>query len=221
MQTFEAKDGWPALRIQWADRLPEAVLLALDKAIAFATRCHGSQTRPAGEPYLEHLLEATRVLVEAIEVTDADILQAAVLHDVVEDTACTLDQVREAFGDRVATLVDWVTKPARREGQNREEARADYLKRLRSSPDDAILVKLADRLSNVQRLDTHPRPDKRRAYYDETVRCILPLAERHPWFFDWYSSWRIEFRQLGHPGSEPQTSSSETRNPGRLPRPLK
>jgi guanosine-3',5'-bis(diphosphate) 3'-pyrophosphohydrolase len=203
MRTFEARDGWPALRTRWADSLPEAVLVALDKAIAFAGRCHGSQTRPAGEPYLEHLLEAASVLVEAIEVTDADILQAAVLHDVAEDTSCTLDQVREVFGDRVATLVDWVTKPARSEGHSREEARAGYLERLRGAPDDAILVKLADRLSNVQRLDTHPRPDRRRAYYDETVRYILPLAEHHPWFRDWYSSWRTEFRQFGahHPGA--------------------
>lgn len=196
MRTFEAKGGWGALRAQWADRLPESVLVALDEATVFAVRCHGDQRRPAGEPYLEHLLEATRVLVEAIGVTDAELLQAAVLHDVAEDTACTLDQVREVFGDRVATLVDWVTKPARPQGRSREQARADYLERLRSAPDDAIWVKLADRLSNVQRLDTHPRPEKRRSYYDETVRYILPLAERHPWFSDWYGSWRAEFAQL-------------------------
>jgi guanosine-3',5'-bis(diphosphate) 3'-pyrophosphohydrolase len=196
MQTFEAKDGWPALRAQWADRLPEADLAALDETVAFATRWHGDQVRPAGEPYLEHLLEATRVLVEAIGVTDVDVLQAAVLHDVVEDTACTLDEVRERFGDRVATLVDWVTKQPRREGQSREEARAAYLDRLRGAPDDAILVKLADRLSNVQRLDTHPRPEKARSYYDETVRLILPFAERNVWFRDWYGTWRTEFEWL-------------------------
>jgi (p)ppGpp synthase/HD superfamily hydrolase len=157
MRTFAAKDGWPAVRAAWADRLPEADLAALDAAVAFALRWHGGQTRPAGEPYVEHLLEATRVLVEAIGVTDVDVLIAAVLHDVVEDTACTLDEVRHSFGDRVAMLVDWVTKPPRHEGQSREEARAAYLERLREAPDDAILVKLADRLSNVQRLDTHPR----------------------------------------------------------------
>jgi (p)ppGpp synthase/HD superfamily hydrolase len=171
-------------------------LAALDEAVAFAARWHGDQTRPAGEPYLEHLLEATRVLVEGVGVTDVDVLRAAVLHDVVEDTARTLDEVREHFGDRVATLVDWVTKPPRPEGWSREEARAAYLDRLRSAPDDAILVKLADRLSNVQRLDTHPRPEKRRAYYDETVHFILPFAERHPWFHAWYDTWRTEFRQL-------------------------
>lgn len=196
MQTFEAQDGWPILRAQWADLLSEEVLVALDETVAFATRWHGDQIRPAGEPYIEHLLEATRVLVEAVGVTDIDVLRAAVLHDVVEDTPCTLDEVRERFGDRVATLVDWVTKPPRGEGQSREDARAAYLDRLRSAPDDAILVKLADRLSNVQRLDTHPRPEKSRSYYDETVRLMLPLAERDPWFRDWYGAWRTEFQWL-------------------------
>lgn len=197
MRTFAAKEGWPALRARWADRLPEPDLAALDEATAFATRWHGGQTRPAGEPYVEHLLEAMCVLVEAVGVTDVDVLRAAVLHDVVEDTACPLGEIRERFGDRVATLVDWVTKPPRPEGWSREEARAAYLDRLRGAPDDAVLVKLADRLSNVQRLDTHPRPEKRRAYYDETVHSILPLAERHPWFHDWYAAWRTEFSRLG------------------------
>lgn len=197
MLTFSAKQGWPALRATWADRLPEAALVALDDAVAFAERWHGGQTRPAGEPYVEHLLEGVCVLVEAVGITDLDVLRAAVLHDVVEDTDCTLDEVRDRFGGRVATLVDWVTKPPRRAGESREEARAAYLERLRAAPDDAILVKLADRLSNVQRLDTHPRPEKARDYYDETVRYLLPLADRDPWFRDWYRGWRAGFAALG------------------------
>lgn len=196
MLTFEAKDGWPGLRTRWASRLPESDLAALDEAVAFAGHWHGGQTRPAGEPYLEHLLEATRVLVEAVGVTDVDVLRAAVLHDVVEDTACTPAEVRKRFGDDVAVLVDWVTKPPRREDQSRQQARAAYLERLPTAPPAAILVKLADRLSNVQRLDTHPRPEKAGAYYDETVRLILPLAEPHPWFHDWYGTWRAEFSRL-------------------------
>ncbi|WP_034263328.1 HD domain-containing protein [Actinospica robiniae] len=200
MQTFAVKDGWPAARRRWTDRLPADVLTALDEAVEFALLQHGDQKRPAGEPYLEHLLEATSVLVDAVGVTDADILRAAVLHDVVEDTDCTLDQVRERFGDRVATLVDWVTKPPRDEGVSREQARAAYLERLRGAPDEAILVKLADRLSNAQRLDTHPRREKAGAYYDETVRSVLPLAEPHPWFRDWFAAWRIAFAGLGATG---------------------
>lgn len=196
MQSFAVKDGWPALRGRWT-ALPAEVLAELDEAVEFAVLRHGDQKRPAGEPYLEHLLEATSVLVEAIGVTDADILRAAVLHDVVEDTDCTLDEVRERFGDRVATLVDWVTKPPRDEDVTRELARAVYLERLRDAPDAAILVKLADRLSNVQRLDTHPRREKAAAYYDETVRSVLPLAERDAWFRDWFDAWRVAFAGLG------------------------
>lgn len=197
MRTFAVKDGWPALRGRWTGRLPEQALSALDEAVDFARLRHGDQRRPAGEPYLEHLLEAASVLVEAIGVTDPDVLRAAVLHDVVEDTDCTLDEVRQRFGDRVATLVDWVTKPPRDEGLTRGQARAAYLERLSGAAEAAILVKLADRLSNVQRLDTHPRREKAAAYYDETVRSVLPLAERDPWFRTWFGAWRVEFAGLG------------------------
>lgn len=172
LQIFEARESWPA---------------ELDEAVEFATRWHGDQLRPAGEPYVEHLLEALAVLMDGVGVTDVDVLRAAILHDVVEDTDCTLEEVRAAFGARTATLVDWVTK---------DSDRAAYLERLRSAPADALLVKLADRLSNVQRLDTHPRPAKQRTYYAETVRSIVPLAEAHPWFREWYATWQTTFARL-------------------------
>jgi guanosine-3',5'-bis(diphosphate) 3'-pyrophosphohydrolase len=194
-QVFEATAGWPAVRERLARRVAEQDLRSLDEAVDFAVRWHGDQTRPAGEPYVEHLLEAVSVLVE-VGTTDVDILRAAVLHDVVEDTDCSLADVRERFGVRVADLVDWVTKPAPAEGQTREEVRAAYLTRLRGAPDDALLVKLADRLSNVQRLDTHPRPEKHRSYYQETVRWIVPLAQSHPWFRQWYADWQDAFGHL-------------------------
>ncbi len=200
---FEAAAGWSSVRERLAGRVAEQDLASLDEAVAFAVRWHGSQTRPAGEPYVEHLLEAVCVLVQAVGTTDVDVLRAAVLHDVVEDTECSLAAVRERFGDRAAELVDWVTKPAPDEGQTREQARASYLTRLRSAPDDALLVKLADRLSNVQRLDTHPRPEKRRSYYQETVRSIVPLAQSHPWFRQWYEAWRDEFAYLAKEPSAP------------------
>jgi (p)ppGpp synthase/HD superfamily hydrolase len=120
-------------------------------------------------------------------VTSLPVLTAAVLHDVVEDTECSLDTVRSEFGAEVASLVDGVTKG---------DDRAAYLERLRSAPTSALLVKLADRASNVQRLDTHPRPEKRRSYYAETVRSIVPLASVHPWFEEWYAQWQREFAHL-------------------------
>ena len=172
LRTFSAADDWPA---------------GLDDAIAFATHRHADQRRPAGEPYVEHLKEATAFLAYGAGVTEPALLRAAVLHDVVEDTDCTLAEIRAAFGDEVATLVDWVTKG---------DDRAAYLERLRSAPVDALLVKLADRASNVQRLDTHPRPEKQRTYYAETVRTIVPLSAAHPWFADWYATWQREFAHL-------------------------
>jgi hypothetical protein len=117
-------------------------------------------------------------------------------HDVAEDTPCTAAEVRERFGDRTADLVGWVTIPPRREDETKAEVRAVYLDHLRGAPHDALTVKFADRVSNVQRLDTHRRHEKARSYYRETVTRILPLAQHHPWFPDWFEAWRSEFRWL-------------------------
>lgn len=205
MQVFEAADGWPSVRARLAVHLGAGDLVSLDDAVAFAVRWHGEQRRPAGEPYVEHQLEVVCVLVEAVGKTDVDVLRAGVLHDVVEDTECSLEEVRERFGGRVADLVDWVTKPAPSEGQTREESREAYLARLHDAPEDALLVKLADRLSNVQRLDTHPRLEKRRSYYQETVRSIVPLAQSHPWFRQWYAAWQDAFGYLAAGSLDPRS----------------
>ncbi|MER7275076.1 HD domain-containing protein [Dactylosporangium sp. NPDC000244] len=186
-RTFDGSVGWPVLRTRFADRLPPPTLATLDAAVAFAVERHGDQRRPAGEPYVEHLLEALEVLVEAVGERDPDTLCAAVLHDVVEDTPTTLDEVRERFGPRVAELVGWVTKQGDREA---------YLAALRDAPDAALAVKLADRVSNVQRLRTHPRPAKRASYYRETVATIVPLAAGRPWFEAWYRDWQAEHADL-------------------------
>jgi (p)ppGpp synthase/HD superfamily hydrolase len=180
--------GWTVLRARFADRLGPDTLAALDEAIAFAVQRHGDQRRPAGEPYAEHLLEALEVLVDAVGERDPDTLRAAVLHDVVEDTPTTLDEVRERFGARVAELVGWVTKTGDRDA---------YLARLRDAPEAALAVKLADRLSNVQRLRTHPRPAKRASYYRETVATIVPLSVGRGWFEAWYAEWQTAHADLG------------------------
>ena len=89
-------------------------------------------------------------------VIDPDILCAAVLHDVVEDTQCTIVGVRAAFGDRVADMVAWVTKPDATDEADKKALKEAYLASLADAPDDAILVKLADRASNVQTLRDLP-----------------------------------------------------------------
>jgi guanosine-3',5'-bis(diphosphate) 3'-pyrophosphohydrolase len=204
--------------------VPAEDLAVLREAHAFAISCHGDQLRPTGDPYERHLLEAVEVLAEGAGILERDLLAAALLHDVVEDTACTLGQVRHRFGPRVAELVDWVTKtdpppagvggsgglkpsppedrgsgglkPSPPEDRDREAARLAYLRRLAAAPREAVLVKLADRLSNVQRLDRHPRPERRRSYYRETVEWILPLAAGVPFFDEQYTRWASRYAEL-------------------------
>jgi len=174
--------------------LPAATCDAVAQAAEFAIRYHGDQRRPTGAPYVEHLLEALEVLVRGAGVTDPDVLRAAVLHDVVEDTACTADDVRREFGDRVADMVGWVTIPESGDG-DRKAVKEAYLRGLRDAPDDAILVKLADRASNVQTLRNLAVP-KQREYYAQTVTYIMPLAASRDWFATWYANWQAEYRDL-------------------------
>ena len=176
--------------------LPAATCDQVAQAVTFALRFHGDQKRPTGAPYLEHLLEAVEVLVRGAGVTDPHVLCAAVLHDVVEDTPCTVADVRDAFGGRVAEMVAWVTKPEPEHGMDKKAAKEAYLKRLAHAPDDAILVKLADRASNVQTLRNLPLP-KQREYYAQTRTYIMPLAaSRGGWWAVWYASWEEAHRDL-------------------------
>ena len=195
MELFTNWHTWQRAEPELRGLLPVPAADAVARAVEFAVRYHGDQTRPTGAPYAEHLLEALEVLVRGAGVTDPEILQAAVLHDVVEDTPCTVDDVRRAFGDRVAELVGWVTKPESGEGADRKAVKEAYLSRLQDAPDDAVLVKLADRVSNVQTLRNLRLP-KQRQYYAETVRYIIPLAAQRQWWAQWYASWQQAHRDL-------------------------
>jgi (p)ppGpp synthase/HD superfamily hydrolase len=136
LQRFDASVGWSALRDRFRACLSETTLTELDVAVEFAVEWHGDQTRPTGEPYVEHLLEALAVLVEGVGVDDRDVLCAVDPHDVVEDTPCTFDEVRQRFGGGVALLVDRVTKWEPGPGESAEQARAAYLTRLRDGGGD-------------------------------------------------------------------------------------
>ncbi|GAB3978406.1 hypothetical protein GCM10029978_071030 [Actinoallomurus acanthiterrae] len=170
-------------------------LATLDRAADVALRRHGDQTRPTGAPYVEHLLEALEVLVRGVGVTETDLLVTALLHDVVEDTPATLADVEAEFGPVVGELVDWVTKPPVRGKAAKRAAKVSYLRRLRDAPREAILVKLADRVSNVQTLDRMPL-DFQRRYHAETVTYIVPLAAGEPWFAAWFADWQERFAHL-------------------------
>ena len=189
MDLFTDWHTWPQTEPELRHLLPASTCDKVAEAVAFALRFHGDQKRPTGVPYAEHLLEALEFLVRGAQVTDPDVLCAAVLHDVVEDTGCTLDEVERAFGAHVALVVGWVTKPEPADGADRKQAKEAYLAGLAAAPDDAILVKLADRASNVQTLRNLGLP-KQREYYAQTVRYIMPLAASRAWWAVWYASWQ-------------------------------
>ena len=195
MEVFTDWQTWQRAEPELRRLLPASTCDAVAAAVQFALRYHGEQKRPTGAPYAEHLLEAVEVLVRGAGVADPDVLCAAVLHDVVEDTPCTIEDVREAFGDRIAAMVAWVTKPETADGADRKASKEAYLKGLAAAPDDAILVKLADRVSNVQTL-RRLAPQKQHEYYAQTVRYIIPLARDRAWWADWYASWEEAHRDL-------------------------
>lgn len=199
MQLFTAWHTWQQAEPGLRERLPAGTVAQLHDAVDFATVRHGDQKRPTGAPYTDHLLEALEVLVRGAGVTTPEILSAAVLHDVVEDTSCTLDELSDHFGPRVAELVGWVTIPEPGPGQDKASVKEEYLRGLRRAPHDAILVKLADRASNAQTLRNLPLA-RQRAYYGQTVEHIVPLAAAEPWFGAWYADWAAELADLAEPG---------------------
>lgn len=196
MELYTNWHTWQQAEPELRRLLPRPACGRVARAVEFAARCHGDQRRPTGAPYLEHLLETLEVLARGAKVTDTDVLCAAVLHDVVEDTPCTIADVRGEFGDRVALLVGWVTKPEHQDGTDRKAVKNAYLSGLAGAPDDAIVVKLADRASNVQTL-RNLGAAKQRQYYAETVEFIVPLAASRDWWASWYARWQAAHRDLG------------------------
>ena len=152
---------------------------ALNRAYVFAMKMHGSQTRLSGDPYFSHPLEVAGILTE-YKVDVASII-TALLHDTIEDTETTLEDVKGHFGKEVAQLVDGVTKLTRIEFQSDQAKQAENFRKfvLAMSEDiRVLLVKLADRLHNMRTLHFIDKPDKRRRIAVETMDIYAPLAER-------------------------------------------
>ncbi len=158
---------------------PNADEDALNRAYVYATKMHGVQKRASGDPYFSHPIEVAGILTN-YKLDTASIV-TALLHDIVEDTAATLDEVKDLFGDEVARLVDGVTKLARIQIQNIETKQAENFRKfvLAMSEDiRVLLVKLADRLHNMRTLHFITDAAKRRAIAIETMEIYAPLAER-------------------------------------------
>ncbi len=152
---------------------------ALNRAYVFAMKAHGSQKRASGDPYFSHPLEVAGLLTQYR--LDADTIITALLHDTIEDTVATLEQIEDQFGSSVARLVDGVTKLTRIEFQSDQAKQAENFRKfvLAMSADiRVLLIKLADRLHNMRTLHHIKSPEKCRRIAIETMDIYAPLAER-------------------------------------------
>jgi guanosine-3',5'-bis(diphosphate) 3'-pyrophosphohydrolase len=180
---------WDEARAVVSLTLPKSVVDRLGEAYRFAAIAHDGQTRPGGEPYVRHLLDVLQVLAQGLLSADEAQLIAGLLHDVVEDTDVTLEQVQDRFGVNVAEMVDWVTIPAS-PVEDRPAVRIGYLEHLKDAPPLVRQLKLADRYSNVRRLLSHPRAEKQNSYGRETVKYFVPLAMEDTFFGPLFMAWQ-------------------------------
>lgn len=151
----------------------------LNRAYVFSMKAHGSQARASGDPYFSHPLGVAEILTRLK--LDSASIATGLLHDTVEDTEATLDQLQDMFGGEIAQLVDGVTKLSRLELQSDHTKHAENFRKLvlaMSNDIRVLLVKLADRLHNMQTLHFIKNADKRRRIAAETMEIYAPLAER-------------------------------------------
>lgn len=166
------------------------------RACALAQQAHYGQVRASGEPYFQHSLSVANILAELR--LDKETIAAAVLHDVLEDTPVTFEELERDFGSAVARLVDGVTKMGQIQeyrGQSKkskkEQAQAESLRKMfLAMVDDVrvVLIKLADRTHNMRTLH-HLREDKRQRIAKETLEIFAPLANR---LGIWQIKWELE-----------------------------
>jgi GTP pyrophosphokinase len=157
---------------------PGADLSVLERAYRFSEASHQGQQRASGEPYLSHPLEVAHLLVGFR--MDVTTVTAGLLHDVLEDTAATKEQLEREFGKEIADLVDGVTKLGKLAFSSREERQAEnFRKMLVAMARDlrVLMIKLADRLHNMRTLDYLPL-EKSRKIAQETLDIYAPLAHR-------------------------------------------
>ena len=161
----------------WQTRKEAQDLEAVDKAFYFAVEAHKDQRRRSGEPYIYHPIEVATIAAHDIGLGRTSII-CALLHDVVEDTQYTLDDIREMFGEKVERVVDGLTKFDNLEGA--ESAQAENFKKVISSLSydiRVVLIKLSDRLHNMRTLDSMPK-HKQLKIASETTYIYAPLAYR-------------------------------------------
>ena len=158
---------------------PDADEAALNRAYVYTVQKHGSQKRASGDPYFSHPVEVAGLMTD-LQLDQATII-TALLHDTVEDTLATIEDIEANFGPEVARLVDGVTKLSKIEAMPENERAAENLRKfLLAMSEDirVLLVKLADRLHNMRTLHFIKSPEKRQRIARETMDIFAPLAER-------------------------------------------
>ncbi len=158
---------------------PEADEAMLNRAYVYTVQKHGTQKRASGDPYFSHPVEVAGLMTELK--LDQETIITALLHDTVEDTLATTEEIERLLGPEVARLVDGVTKLSKIEAMSESERAAENLRKfLLAMSEDirVLLVKLADRLHNMRTLHFIKSEEKRRRIARETMDIYAPLAER-------------------------------------------
>ncbi|PKR59532.1 RelA/SpoT family protein [Thalassospira lohafexi] len=158
---------------------PDACETTLNRAYVYATQKHGSQKRASGDPYFSHPIEVAGILTHYK--LDCDTIITALLHDTIEDTDATPEEITKLFGTNILKMVDGVTKLTQIELKSADSKQAENFRKLLLAMSEDIrvlLVKLADRLHNMRTLHYIDKPEKRVRIAAETLEIYAPLAER-------------------------------------------
>ncbi|HEX8415754.1 MAG TPA: bifunctional (p)ppGpp synthetase/guanosine-3',5'-bis(diphosphate) 3'-pyrophosphohydrolase, partial [Sphingomicrobium sp.] len=186
---------------------PDADEALLNRAYVFSVNAHGSQKRASGDPYFSHPIEVAGILTELH--LDDETIATAILHDTIEDTVATPEEIQRLFGENIARMVDGVTKLSKIEAQTDTERAAENLRKfLLAMSDDirVLLVKLADRLHNMRTLHHIKSAEKRKRIARETMDIYAPLAERIGMYEFMKEMQSLAFREL-----EPEAYESITK----------
>jgi len=171
-------EGFSQLCEQIEKYNPKCDFGLLREAFELSKAAHDGQQRISGEPYITHPLEVAKILAE-LELDCTSII-AALLHDTIEDTTCTYEQLKEKFGEEIADLVDGVTKLGKIPYTTKEEQQVENLRKMflaMAKDIRVILIKLADRLHNMRTLK-YMDPKKQLEKAKESLEIYAPLAHR-------------------------------------------
>ena len=176
METFE--EHYASMMDTIRKRMPGADLAIIDKAVDYAKAKHASQKRKDGSPYIIHPLAVAQIVTEMG--LDIDAILGALLHDTIEDTDTSHEDIEKLFGPTVAELVEGVTKLTRADFSSREQAQMENLRKMfmaMSKDIRVVLIKIADRLHNIRTMQ-YQSPAKQIAKCQETMDIYAPLAHR-------------------------------------------